>query len=315
MRDTYYSDRCKWGELFGLRPSDLTEEQLSKVQFKKLIEMLPEDKRVEKVIAKSIFKCDVADINHIRYFEKSDIDKMPVFIEAYNNFVKYRQKDFENNSKRYWGPSRLTYVKWEFLNNSGRAREIARYLNNQDSIVDISKVDFDWLCTEYPWLAHKMIRKIISLGHNHRIHNTSAPLPRMISILPYDFLVQHIDSIFDKCGNSAAAYVLSNPNTPKKYIIKGLRAIAGRIKIPKINMTISKNILESLPPVKRLETLETLLVHTSSKVKFEDIESSDDLKTLLFGTSIRYNERVRTVINMFKRIYEPYYRRVKNEYV
>jgi alpha-glucuronidase len=70
-----------------------------------------------------------------------------------------------------------------------------------------------------------------------------------------------------------------------------------------------------LPPVKRLETLETLLVHTSSKVKFEDIESSDDLKTLLFGTSIRYNERVRTVINMFKRIYEPYYRRVKNEYV
>ena len=83
-----------------------------------------------------------------------------------------------------------------------------------------------------------------------------------------------------------------------------VRAIAGNKRIPKINVELDESILKELPPVMRLKLLESLLIHMrGGKVSFTDVKTEEKLKPLLFGTAIKYNDRVQTVVQRFKYLY------------
>jgi hypothetical protein len=63
---------------------------------------------------------------------------------------------------------------------------------------------------------------------------------------------------------------LSKENIPRAYIIKTLREISGRKKLPLFDIRLDKSILLELPTVMRLELLESLMKYTRCKINFKE---------------------------------------------
>ena len=62
-------------------------------------------------------------------------------------------------------------------------------------------------------------------------------------------------------------------------------------------------MLKELPPVLRLDVLESIMynLENTSHIPFIDL-TEDDLRHILFTTSIRHNRRVDYVVNKFKQL-------------
>jgi len=288
-----------WGEFFGLTPEDLTIEQIKKIKFTKLLEIANQDSRVEKIIGDRIMKCEISDLESLDRLEQDEIDSLPYLVSQYNKCVRERSKDIEKKISEGYYHRREKYIYWNWLNKSNKAKEFSRWLGKEDSIIEENSINYSWLYNNYPWLADKITEKILSKASN--AYNQSAAI-RLVVNLPEAPIKKYVARIFE-APSSISMHLLSNQYAPRDYIIKSLRAIAGKKRIPKLNVTLDKSMLLELPSVMRLNLLESLLIHMrSGHVKFSDINNEDELKPLLFGTAIKYNSRVQYVVNRFRYI-------------
>jgi len=289
-----YYRSSSYGFLYGLEPTDLTEEQLKKIDFDKLIEFVVKDQRAEKILGDRLDTAPVREFAMLNYINDDEIKNVPYLISQYNKNLRNRAADLEQQAKKeyYYGDRYSKYVFWRLLNSSSKAKELIRWIDGLYSVVNINDIDYNWVHTNYSWLSDKVINKILS------DYNSSAAI-KLVCELPEEPLNKYIEIISAK--GTLSPYLLSNRNTPRKYIVKCLREIAGRVRVPKLNVELDKSILTELPSVMRLKLLESLLINMSNgKIKFTDIHNEEDLKPLLFGTAIKYNSRVENVVRQFK---------------
>lgn len=290
-----YSASSNWGELFGLTSKDLTEEQLKKIEFAKLIEFANQDYRVEEIIGDTLMKCGAKDIKTLNKLPDKELVALPYIKSQYNKCIRQRSDILEEDEKESYSIERSSYILWPILDKSNRAKEFARWIDGKESIIETIKINYPWLYDNYGWLADQVVEKILknsNIGINATI--------RLVKNIPEKPIEKYIARIFE-CDRSIFAHALSNEFTPRDYIVKALREIAGKKRVPDVRVTLDKSMLLDLPPVMRLKILESLLLYMKNgKLSFSDIASEEELKPLLFGTAIKYNARVQTVVKRFK---------------
>lgn len=290
-----YSANSEWGTLWGLGPEDLSEQQLKKIDFIKLIEFTSQDSRAEKIAGDRLMECGVEDIRRLDKLKEQELKKLPYLISQYNKCIRQRSKELEEESNKNYSITRTSYVMWQILDKSNKAVEFTRCIDGLPSVVETNKIDYLWLYDNYNWLADQIVEKVLK---DSRRRSTAAV--RLVKTLPEEPTKKYIKRIFE-CDRSIFAHALSNEHTPHDYIVKALREIAGKKRVPALKVTLSKSMLSELPPVMRLKVLESLLLYMrSGKVSFSDIPNEEELKPLLFGTAIQYNSRVQYVVKRFK---------------
>jgi len=291
------SASSEWGELFGLTTEDLTDEQIAKIKFKKLLELANMDPRAERILGDKLMKCEVDKLEDLTRLEDEEVKQIPYVVEQYNKCIRERSKAIEDATNKGYYNRRDRYVFWTWLNKSNKAKEFARWVDNKNSVIEEHKINYPWLYEHYSWLADKVVEKILNKAKGG--YNSSAAVI-MVASLPEEPTQRYVPTIYE-CPRNVSVHLLSNPHTPRYYVIKSLREIAGKKRIPKLNVTLDKSMLLELPPVMRLNLLESLLIHMrNGHVKFADINNEEELKPLLFGTAIKYNSRVEYVVKRFK---------------
>lgn len=270
-----------FGNVCGLSVADLTSEQICKIKSRKLAELALLDSRAAIVLGNKIAHGEEDNISSLREYNKDDFDQVPYVVSKYNEFVS------RNNDLTGFSP-RASYIYWNILDESNRLKELNRYVNNNESVVSSTFTDYRWLVNNKQTdLVNKIISKNLRSRHNiDRI--------RVMVNIPNECLPLHDKEIFDN-PSKIYAYLLSNIEISERYVIKILRSIAGRKRIPKVAVSINKDILRKLPPVTRLKALETLVL-SRSKVNFSDI-TKDELEEMLFTTSMKYTDRVSKILN------------------
>ncbi|KKM69029.1 hypothetical protein LCGC14_1454970 [marine sediment metagenome] len=290
-----YSASSNWGELFGLVPKDLNEEQLKKIEFVKLIEFANQDPRVEKIIGDKLMKCGVEDIKTFDKLKNEELASLPYAMLQYNKCIRQRSAVLEEDEKKNYSISRSSYILWPILDKSNRAKEFARWIDGKPSIIETNKINYPWLYDNYGWLANQIVEKVLKNSN----YDINAAI-RLVKNIPEKPTEKYIARIFE-CHRDIFAHALSNEFTPRNYIVKALREIAGKKRVPGVRVMLDKSMLLELPPVMRLKILESLLIYMrNGKLSFSDITNEEELKPLLFGTAIKYNARVQTVVKRFK---------------
>ena len=291
-----YGSRADWGDIFGLKAEDLTIAQLKKLKIEKLIEFATTDPRVEQIIGDCIaYTVEHKDVTVLNKLTDEEFKGLSYLKAKYNECISLNSDALSVLSDSYYEPSRSDYVWWKRLSNENKAQEFARWINGKQSIINPCKIDYLWLEEKHPWLVDPVIKKVIEGSQDSIIE--------MIPQLSEIRMLQYIDKIFE-CDKFTYAHSLSNKHTPRRYVIKALRAIAGKKIVPNIRVSLGKSILRELPPVMRLKVLESLLLHMrDGTVAFDDIDTKEDLGVLLFGTAIKYNDRVQLVVKRFQHLY------------
>lgn len=287
-----YKNSREFGKMYGLEASDLTDEQLKKVEFNKLMECSVLDDRAVKIVGDQLDNAGLEQISRLDNYDKEDYEKIQYVIDKYNEVINTNGDKLEKEAnKSYYYGRRSRYIFWDMLNEQNKLIEVVRWHGALSSVVSPRTIDFEWLCKAAPELAETTIEKILD-QHDHQSKIN------LIRQVPKEFGLKYIDKIFEQ-HPSLYVHMLSNTYTPRNYVIKALRGIAGRKRIPRIIATLDKSILEALPSVTRLKVLESLCIYSGSKITFTDINCREDLEPLLFSTSMKYNERVSAVIRYF----------------
>jgi len=302
-----YSIGSDWANIFGLTSSDLSVDQLEKILSTKLIEFASLDQRVEKIIGDRLLnEIDPKHILAMKRIKTDEIKKLTYIKARYNECIALHSDKLEKlHKKAYYSSIRKELVLWDYLSDGNKAQEIVRWLDGKTSIIQLTKIDFNWVNDNHKWLMEQVIDKIFNSKGTNGIIN-------MISHLPEKYLAKNIDRIF-KYGKTKYIFLLSNEHTSEKVVTKILREVAGLKNIPKVNATLNKSIFNALPSVMRLKSFESLLFYSRrpDNLNFSDIKTEKDLTPLLFGTSLKYNQRVCKVVQRFKY----YYGRNKDEHV
>lgn len=290
-----YSASSDWGEIFGLSPTDLEPWQLKKINIRKLVEFASTDPRVEKIIGDVIVQAtNYITVKTLHFLQDNEFNNLPYIKAKYNECIALNSDVLEKVDKNGWDVKRDEFVWWNRLSSGNKSQEFIRWLDGKSSIIKTSKINFNWLNEKHNWLMDSVILKVFRCVESDII--------RMIPDLPEAYILRYLVRIF-KCSKSVYIHSLSNIYTPRCYIIKSLREIAGRKHVPNVRVTLNKSILLELPPVMRLQILESLLIYMrKGNVKFSDINTEEDLTALLFGTAIKYNQRVRQVVQRFNRL-------------
>jgi hypothetical protein len=289
-----YSASCEWGDIFGLSPDDLTNAQLHKIDFRKLVEIANSSQRAQIVLGDRILKATREELQCLHRLENKEIEKLPYAIEQYNTCIKYRSKYLENKSGVYYYHKRRDYVFWRILNDSNKIREFVKWINSESSIIDTKNINYEWLYNSSKYVADQVVNKLLN-----NIYDKDAVI-RMVRELPEEPLKRFIDKIC-VCEKWLYINLLSNKYTPREYVSKCLREIAGRTNVPPLNITIDRSMLLEFPPVTRLKVIESVLLFNKKRgrVIFLDI-NEEEFKDLLFSTAIKYNARVERAVKLFK---------------
>jgi hypothetical protein len=295
---------AEYGDLFGLTPNDLTEQQLSKISVQKLIEFIDLDSRVDSVLESKV----VNTING-NDFLKSIIPERVTYIPntaaKYNQIIRAGQTDIDDLISKSYYVRRENFVFWNILDIENKVEECRRWTEDKITTFSTDKIELDEIYPVAPDVCEKMLVHSVT-------KNVGAA--RIIKRAPKEVLLKYLEDPIFKAHKGIYEHVLSNEHTPDEYVSKALRAIAGRSKnLPQINVTLSKAILSELPPVMRLALFETLFYEMNGiGIKFKDINSPEDLHSLLLGVSIHKNTRVIKLLNRFTSMCEW---RKKNEHV
>lgn len=293
-----YSYSANWADLYGLKSQDLTESQLAKIEFKKLAEFCSSDSRVERIIGDKLLTENIKNIEVLKKFSEDDVKKMSYLLDKYNECLRVRKTEVDAQVSGYYYYRRENFYFYNLLDEENKLTEYNLWLTDEPSIIDVSKIDYEWLYEKDSFLAERILLKVF--GRNIKEYNKEAAIARAVSSAPKDTIIRYADYIYENHG-SKTIHMLSNKHTPKKLLIKIFRDWAGRKKVPNIDVYIHKDVLAALPSVMRLSALETFLIHKRrGEVEFVDIESEEELHELLFGTSLRYNSRVQAVVNKFR---------------
>lgn len=285
--------RASWADLFGLSTLDLTEEQIKKINTKKLVEFVLADPRVEKIVGDRILENPTVDeVGYVKSISANTFDKLEYLKIKYNECLAIHESDLDSQTSKTYS-ARRDYVSWEKLSKGNKIREIQRWLNKKSAIINYYDIDFNWLSGNAEWMVSWVADKLT-------VSNNKDHLTYVTRYIPDKYYPKYLDKILFFNDPGVYSYCLNRSITPDNIKIKILKNIAGRKRIPSLDVAIDSNLFSKLPPVTRLKALETLLVYSNSKVVFSDITSEDGLNELLFVTSLKYNQRVKRVVQIYK---------------
>lgn len=317
---------AKYKSIFGLSSLDLTEDQLQKIQFGKLIEFLDSDDRICDIIKNKLLKDSVNDLNEMFLLTDEAISKNKYILDTYNEFIKQRRSDLDSIPGYISNETLGRYVRLKLLNDDNVFNEIQRYIDNKSSVINVVNLDYGALYDKNPYIIRDLVCKlavsqslslVINTINHELIHendpiisnllinymftaNSGPHLEALIGGLPEKLLIETLPR-FETFVPNRFCHLLCNKHLPKNYIIKALKLIAGRTHIPRINITIDKEIIEELPPITRLNVLETIS-YNGKYLNFGTDVTEDVLKHLLFPSTTRYHTRVVRVMDYCKRM-------------
>jgi hypothetical protein len=298
---SYYGESCKTGDIFGLKVSDLTEEQLNKLVTKKLVEFLEVDPRVQAVLAARMNAVkNTADAQRdlssvVSRMEDDDWDKYSEIKTAYNNTLESSSVFCSKSPEDYYW-NRGSYYVWAGLNDGLRMAELERYVKGETNVVELTRINFDWVCNARPDLARGMFDRVLQGTTNNSASN-------LISKSTKDILLEFVPRILNHPNKYTRLLLLRSRFTPDECLDQLLKIYA-KIDIYKIGacvVGIKSAIINNLPPITRLEVLERLVKkgNTMHEV-FVDIKSTDDFRQFTFASLTRYPARVTDVITNFE---------------
>jgi hypothetical protein len=325
-----YAADSEWGELYGLKPTELSDEQLEKINFNKLLEFVETDTRAEKLVGNKLLTDPMDKIEQMKSLTDEEIQARPYLLSRYNEFVATRDDDIDAKASAYYSDGRSKWVRWGLLNQENRHKEIKRLITEKQSIVNLKEFDHQELYNSDPYLANDLIKLVIKTGHtehimtllntvdhagmyrkypeigglviNHAFKAGTKVLRRTIEKMPKEVYLAILPKMFEQVSG-IYEYALCHTDTPRGYALQALRVIAKRRNIPPIKTPITTSMLKDLPPVLRLDVLESIMYNSSkeSGLPFPDLDE-DTLRHILFTTSIRHNRRVDYVVNKFKQL-------------
>jgi len=274
----YSSAISGWGKIFGIPIFSLTNEQLEVLDFNKLIECVELDSRVAPVICKKIEgRTDtLIQLNKISEI----LSDFPDLIKKYNECVRRERKAEPFN--------RIYYIRWELLDDENKEIEVLRLAENKSSMAPDNEVDYEWLNQRNPSLCDALIKRTIDRRHYYKIG-----LYHMLSSLP----AEKVKPILKDIG---IENVLVSPYANEEQTIKALRRLHKRYYLPPINVKLTAKIWSLLPPIMRLDLIESVMRHNNTVKSIVDNMSEEELRTLLFPSIVRYPRRVESVINRYK---------------
>lgn len=285
--------------LFGLKPEDLTVEQLKKVHIEKLIQMLSKDKRIGGVLSELI-ALDVNGTNISKYFSLSqkDWDENVEMKNAYNSVLNISNGfGSKLNSKDYYRSSRVQYIIWRGLNETRRLEELNRFLNNETHSVMFEELDYNWLEQSDFNFALKVCRKQLSDRDFYTKRMIRSISKTLITVLYPEIKTLHKYHWME---------LLANPNTPELYLESLLRVYAKYSKNDLIDVCvpIPKKVLQALPPVTRLDVLEKLVIGAQAKKIFVEFKTEEEIKELVFCVLTKYTDRVERLLKRYRLLLE-----------
>lgn len=295
-----------WAQLFGIPIESLGENQLKHMDFQKLIEFLDVDPRVERVLGDKIAKASAEDLSKFKYFSREDLKEKPYVLLKYNESLREREEQPENNNL-YSGSLRSCFVFWELLDEENKRNEFERFSKGKSTIIDDSSIDYSWLYENYPELALSTAVKVLKSARNISSHYDyyNSAYKHMVGSIPKEMADVIMPLVFEQ-GKHIFSHALSCPHISDKMTVTALRAISNRrVGIPEIKVPITKAILDKLPPVMRLNCLNTMLFESprAKNIKFVDIKTEDDIKALLFSSMLRHHGKVERIVRKFKQMF------------
>ena len=274
---------CDAGDLFGLSPTDLTIEQLNKIQFEKLIDLLPRDERIGSIVADKI---PAVKLKSLIALKDTTISKD--IIMAYNTRLRIDKSSLDQT----YHYDRNYIIKWDLLDDENKIAEITNWSNGLISCVNTDTMDYKWLYGYDEELAKITVDNIVkNQTRSYSSHNILFPL---IKGLPKEELNRVFPTIKEKFNKDIFIYILSNPAAKEEWVLAALRIIAKKNTSPEILANITKDILDKLPTITRLEVLENI-VRNRNKDCIKNI-SEDDVKTLVFSSTMKYPKRVEQLV-------------------
>lgn len=281
-----------YNSICGINPKNLSSELLHQVEFYVLIDLLYKDYRVEHVVCDKLeSKYQLKQLSYKKYVIR--MEDFPHLKKVYNK--KLRELVLSEHDNNRYCYNDTVIIQW--LDEANIQIEIKNLLDGKESIIDKSNIDYDKAYGLFPVETSEMINKIIATsGHG---------MSRLIETAPESKINEIFEMIAKDSQNKSIANMLSNPKCPEKLIPTALRAI-GKLsvyKVPSIKITITIEHLKSLPTITRLNTLERILqAQQDYKFTMQTIKSADEISNVLFSSSIRYPDRVSSVVKQFESI-------------
>ena len=282
-----------WGNICGLRSTDLSVDLLKKLEFEKLLECLDYDPRVQHIISARLLDQTTQSVRYFSKIPKEIILKYPNIISIYNRFLEKNRKEIDKPYFYY----RSNLVLWHMLDDHNKKKELENWINKKESIIRESTIDYTWLYNKYPTIAEDLRKKV--WAEKDRGSYYQSGLKNMIRNIPKSHANEFMDEVFKLSSKTLKLQALSNPYLQDKYIIKALKIAAKRTHIPTVKVTIKKEIIEKLPTVTRLEILEKFV---ANKVDIVGVDSTEKFKELLFGAVMRHPGRVENIVKRFEYI-------------
>jgi hypothetical protein len=281
----------EWGEICGLKASDLSVDLLKKIKFEKLLEFLEDDQRVQHVIANRMLDEDINVLKYFRYIPEDTILKFPNVVAMYNRFLEKRNHFVD----KVYGRSQV--IIWHMLNEKNKKLEVERWISGNNSIINESNVNYEWLYSVHPKTADKLVEKMWLQENTYKWRQSG--IKNMIRSVPKDHVSEIMKKVFESKNKDLHLEALGNPHLSEEYTLKALKIMAKRANVPSIRASITKKIIEDLPSITRLEVIEKLITR---RTKIKDIKDEDEFKMLFLGSIMRYPRRVEYVVSRYKNI-------------
>jgi hypothetical protein len=294
-----YKKSCSWGTIFGLNSLDLTDAQLKKIESNKLSEFAISDPRVEKIISERLLKGDFETFKNVTVFDEKEFIVCKTLFSAYNDGLRIFEQKLQKDKGYYW---RSDFCKWELLDEINKYIEIDRYLNKDKSVLNINNLKISNLYDKY-YRINDLIHNIIITENNS--YSQRKIDEELFSTLSKEKIEQYITVILTK-KSSRVCFLLKNSNLSEEHTILTLRKIAGKDLPPckPIMAKITKAMLKKIPSVTRLRVMETLYIDICDVKAVVDINAPEDFNDILFGVSLKYNERAKRVVVYFNKLLE-----------
>jgi hypothetical protein len=286
------------GEMFGLKSTDLTEEQLKKINLPKLFEFLCYDNRVGSVVAGKM----VLEPTNNDWYDPLK-DQSALIKERYPNIsITYNKiiREFPPEDDDYYRKNRLI---WELMDEDLRIEEIQRWTSGKTSTVDGTNIDYKWAFKRFPDVAKQAVDAALSTDHSGYGYRYTArrSIYHMIDSLPGDKIEEIVPQIKARDIDTYLR-LLNNPETPRKHLVDLLRTAHGRTYMPEMQMKIDAEILSKLPPIMRLDMAEKMMQSSGISAELLDFKDIDEFRTLFMSSVIKYQKRVEMVMQRFRHL-------------
>lgn len=283
--------------IYGVDVNEFSEDILYKIRIDKLFEIFKhnyyKDDRLHKIISSRILNENIDRISYIYYIPENIIKQYTDILSEYNKYIRVNYASI-NKTNTF---SRARVIRWNLLDDKNKINEIVRFSNGKVSSVGSSNIDFEWLYEKYP-CADIIIESIFDSFDKHEI--SPSVMGEIIKKIPERKMEYAMKRMFKNKNKykSLYAWAIENKNIPKKYIGKALRAICKRKEFVDIAVPLTKDILEELPSITRLNLLEKLIYDNNKSIV--KLKNEDELRALLFSSIIKYPKRVECVVSKFK---------------